>query len=735
MKISYIRVLLYLQVIAFSFFCLGCSDDLNDEREGVSSPKSKMVKATIKAQMSEKEELRSGVIYGNTDYSSGEKFIWHEGDKLGIFGLDENDAFIFTDYTPYTGYEFSIINYSNDSTSPSADFSGEMPVEFLQMRKVFAVTNMESYSYNGDKILDFNLKHTEAPQVGKSTEHLAKMDFMYGASKPVTEILADVLGGAEPSYSLPGIRMKHISSMLRYHFVNQSSSDWKVSNVTVSAVDTATKEPAKVFVSKCDYLIDLENETATLSDDYLYVMPSISLFMQESEQDNGGMKMMMGDTIDGYQMIIPTLDLSTSNLCVTVTMSSFDGKTIKKCIASNISGTKVKNGKFESGYRYVINLKITDELLANAKETVLDVSGTGTQDDPYVVSSANGLLGIRDMINSGADAFLNAYYKLNGDIRLPDSINWEPMASNVNKPFNGVFDGAGSSISQLVYNSESGVAKNIALFGYLGVNAVVRDLYVNNVSFNGDFRQSAVIAAENRGTIIGCVVNSGNIGDENTKGIRIGGLVALNYGSIQKSSCLANVYGGSYSGCLVGENWGSLVACYSTGNFTTNDPSVTSQGGLVGESGEGSSIVGCYSKGGKMICGRICGGLVGQFKWGYMVSCYATGTAEILSVAANSYAGDLIGKYYGDVFSYCATPNGKGNEDVGIGFDLSNGSYSNCLSHASDLHSVVTAVPADYNAGVIKNGTVVVDGEVYSLGQALGKLLWKEGSMPSLFWE
>jgi hypothetical protein len=57
------------------------------------------------------------------------------------------------------------------------------------------------------------------------------------------------------------------------------------------------------------------------------------------------------------------------------------------------------------------------------------------------------------------------------------------------------------------------------------------------------------------------------------------------------------------------------------------------------------------------------------------------------------------------------------------------------LSHASDLRSVVTAVPADYNAGIIKNGTVVVDGEVYSLGQAPGKLLWKEGSMPSLFWE
>ncbi|MCB9018227.1 MAG: fimbrillin family protein [Prevotellaceae bacterium] len=731
MNYGQVKFLSCLQMMMLAMLWIGCERDVDEDSALPSYKNKQMVSASFTASMTgDNPSLRSGVIYGNMDIAAGESFIWHENDKIGVFGVNEKDSIVMeSDGTPSKGYVFDISNYSNEKASGNADFVGFIPSGLLGVKKLLAVSGLEYSTITYDMTKpNFRITHTNPMQVGTSTSHLSEMDFMYSVSDTMVQYPLRVA-----NYVLPSLSMKHISSLLRYHVVNETQSDWRVMRVEVSALDTATGNPSDAFYSSCYIQIDIPNDMLMDNKSWASVTDMVSLSFSESETDKNGMKLAAESSIDGYQMVIPTEKLSKVNLRFTVVLSSSDGKTIKTCTPLVLAGEKIRNEKFESGYRYAFGLKITDELLSSSVSTELLFPGSGTADDPFVISDGKGLSDIRDLINMGSAQYLNAYYKLKGDVNLPDSVNWEPIASDPDKPFNGVFDGDGSSISHLTYNNPtSSLVHDIALFGYLGEDAVVRDLYINNVSFNGNMTSSAAIASLNKGTIIGCCINSGNIGDAATKGSTIGGLVAVNEGSIQKSCCSADVSGAAFSGCLVGKNRGSIVACYTSGNFN-GVTKCNIQSGFVGFSESGSSIVACCSRGGTISCSYSGGGLVCKDEAGaYLVGSYATGNVT-LSSSTGKNVGSLVGILKGEM-AYCATPNNVGLAGYGIG-SLASDYVIGCEVNSSNLYSVVTSVPETYNGGVAVDGTVVVDGEVYSLGRAPGKSIWKNMVMPKLFWE
>ena len=77
-------------------------------------------------------------------------------------------------------------------------------------------------------------------------------------------------------------------------------------------------------------------------------------------------------------------------------------------------------------------------------------SGSGTEDAPYIITTADQLAGIKEN--------LDAHYKLENDIELTG--NWDPIGTfeaadedgetpNTEKAFTGVFDGNGKTISGL----------------------------------------------------------------------------------------------------------------------------------------------------------------------------------------------------------------------------------------------------------------------------------------------
>ena len=70
------------------------------------------------------------------------------------------------------------------------------------------------------------------------------------------------------------------------------------------------------------------------------------------------------------------------------------------------------------------------------------------------------------------------------------------------------------------------------------------------------------------------------------------------FGSITGCSSSATVKGTLYVGGVAGEKWGTMTACYATGNVTLeiNSPQDLSGGGVVGLNG-GSRVLACYATG------------------------------------------------------------------------------------------------------------------------------------------
>ena len=70
-------------------------------------------------------------------------------------------------------------------------------------------------------------------------------------------------------------------------------------------------------------------------------------------------------------------------------------------------------------------------------------SGQGTEENPYLISSASQLAYLAQMVNSGED-YYHKYFKLTCDIDL-NHIEWAPIGTD-DDPFRGSFDGAGYRI-------------------------------------------------------------------------------------------------------------------------------------------------------------------------------------------------------------------------------------------------------------------------------------------------
>ncbi|MHC4242477.1 MAG: GLUG motif-containing protein [Planctomycetota bacterium] len=264
--------------------------------------------------------------------------------------------------------------------------------------------------------------------------------------------------------------------------------------------------------------------------------------------------------------------------------------------------------------------------------------GTGEPNDPYLIYTAE------QMNTIGAESNdWNKHFKLMADIDLSAFtgrafniigyfVNW-----NDNKPFTGIFNGNGHTISNFIYTSTD--TNYIGLFGYVGAwgkEALIKDLGLidpNVDAGTGDYVGSLVGELRN-GTITGCYVEGGNVsGDENVGGLvgAYGDEVMLGYPeppfTISNCCSTSSVKGTSRVGGLVGANYvGRITNSYTTGNVSGNQ----SVGGLAGQNGKWGeyinfppipgTIINCYSTG--LVSGQSnVGGLVGLNIEGPVIAC------------------------------------------------------------------------------------------------------------------
>lgn len=232
-------------------------------------------------------------------------------------------------------------------------------------------------------------------------------------------------------------------------------------------------------------------------------------------------------------------------------------------------------------------------------------SGSGTQADPYLISTPEQLAGLAERVNTDREDFAGKYIKLTADIYLTDFTStdtanwkqWEPIGHIARIAgedtdtcvFKGHFDGNNHSIFNLYYGDGLGWGDDWdpndpdfdidaylaqldysswyrALFGFIGGS--VENLTLNNTHLCGVTISPLAIEITPEGIVRNC--HAVNTELQSTTGT-LAGLVTNNYGLIENSSVTLSLSSKRLAiGGLVYENkeTGIIRNCSATGTLS-----------------------------------------------------------------------------------------------------------------------------------------------------------------------
>jgi len=144
-------------------------------------------------------------------------------------------------------------------------------------------------------------------------------------------------------------------------------------------------------------------------------------------------------------------------------------------------------------------------------KTAVTISGTGTQEDPYLINNLDELKWFRDDVNIGND-YSGKYIKLTSDIDLNDE-EWTPIAYS-GKTFKGNFDGGDKTVKNLKITKEltnTSANNGIGFFGRTDSPATICNLTIENVDITGSLYVGAVVGYGYTGKKIENCTVKGNI--------------------------------------------------------------------------------------------------------------------------------------------------------------------------------------------------------------------------------
>jgi len=193
----------------------------------------------------------------------------------------------------------------------------------------------------------------------------------------------------------------------------------------------------------------------------------------------------------------------------------------------------------------------------------------------------------------GVQKNLGGAYALGRNIDASALSDFTPIG-NLETKFTGLFNGEGYTIDRLTIN-QSG-SNPVGLFGALSASAVVSNVGVTNVAVTGTTSVGALVGDNSgtvsdtfsTGTVVASSVSTGAVVASTTAA---GGLVGTNQasGSISASFSSAQVQAGDVAGGLLGLNYGSIDGSFSTGKVTG-----AHVGGLVGRGIGTDTVFGSY---------------------------------------------------------------------------------------------------------------------------------------------
>ena len=306
--------------------------------------------------------------------------------------------------------------------------------------------------------------------------------------------------------------------------------------------------------------------------DYTEGLASVRLTGLSTEGDNPDIIVPYDKGSNTYTAIVAPQSVAAGTAFITCTFTN--GKTFVY---------KMKNATdWQAGGEYTYTVS-----LAAAKDLGYTIESNGS----YTVYNADGLLNVAELVNGGKS---DINITLDTDIDLTGK-DWTPIGTDYDNSYKGTFDGGGHTIKGLTVTTND---QFVGLFGYLDKAGTVKNVVMEGIQITSNHvlmsGNTGGVVGYSWGTIENCSV-SGSVSGTNCVGGVVGSQKA---GSITGCSSSAIVKGTRYVGGVAGEKWGTMTACYATGNVTLeiNSPQDLSGGGVVGLNG-GSTVLACYATG------------------------------------------------------------------------------------------------------------------------------------------
>ena len=304
--------------------------------------------------------------------------------------------------------------------------------------------------------------------------------------------------------------------------------------------------------------------------DYTEGLASVQLTGLSTEGDNPDIIAPYDKGSNTYTAIVAPQSVAAGRTFITCTFTN--GKTFVY---------KMKNATdWQAGGEYTYTVS-----LAAAKDLGYTIESNGS----YTVTSADGLMNVAELVNGG---------KTDINITLDKNIDltgkgWTPIGTSFDNSYKGTFDGGGHTITGLTVTTND---QFVGLFGYLNRAGMVKNVVMEGIQITSNhmFGCTGGVVGYSWGTIENCSV-SGSVSGTDCVGGVVGSQKA---GSIIGCSSSATVKGKHYVGGVAGEKWGTMTACYATGNVTLEIASQKNNfgGGVVGLNG-GSRVLACYATG------------------------------------------------------------------------------------------------------------------------------------------
>ena len=356
--------------------------------------------------------------------------------------------------------------------------------------------------------------------------------------------------------------------------------------------------------------------------------------------------------------------------------------------------------------------------------------GSGTADDPYLISTKEHLNNVRN--------YLSAHFKMINDIEFTDAdfaeggafynrgAGWKPIGTGINYAFTGVFDGNGFAIKNLYINIKSDYTVYAGLFG--SNKGTIKNLGMVDGSVSATSTSSSyasacaggIVGYNWAGTITNCY-NTGSVSATATSSsdaeasAYAGGIAGDSFGPITdcyntgsvSATATSSSYARAYAGGIAGSNAkGTTTNCYNTGSVsataTSSSDAWAYAGGITGRSDaflgyEGSSIIqNCYNTGNVSAsatgtssdadASAYAGGIAG-YEDSIIQNCYNTGNVSASATETSSY---------GDTWAYAGGITGRSDEGTitscyNTGSVTATGaSYAYAGGIAGDNHSTIT---------------------------------------------